>query len=82
MGIRVPEILVPERREREREGGGGGWGKGVSNNEIICSSLPMGRTGGGACELFTSVISGPLHESRVKLRWLGFRDLASPRFSS
>ena len=28
MGIRVPEILVPERRERERGGGGGGVGKG------------------------------------------------------
>ena len=54
MGIRVIEILIPERREREA--GGGGWGKGVSNNEIICSSLPMGRTGGGACELFTPLL--------------------------
>ena len=32
------------------------WGKGVSNNEINCSSLSMGRTGGGACELFTSLL--------------------------
>ena len=49
----MPEILVPER---ERGGEGGRGGKGVSNNEIICSSLPMGRTGGGACELFTSLL--------------------------
>ena len=54
-----------QREERERERGGGGV-EGVSNNQIICSSLPMDRTGGGACKLFTSVVSGPLHESRVK----------------
>ena len=47
MGIRVREILVPERRER-------GWG--LSNNEIISSSLPMDRTGGGGCELFSSLL--------------------------
>ena len=79
MGIRVRQILVSERREREK---GGGGGEGVSNNEIISFSLPMDRTGSGACEFFTSVLSGPLHESRVKPRWLGFRDLASPHFSS
>ena len=62
VGIRVREILVPERER----GGGGGVVEGGSNNRIICSSLPMDRTGGGACKLFTSVVSGPLHESRVK----------------